>query len=77
MAGRGRERLLELRDETISGDGALHGMQQRLPGVFIDRRRDLDRLDVSGGIELEVIRPQHIGASAMMAGTEDIPLRGL
>ena len=35
-------------------------MQQRAPGVFVDHRRDLDRLGVDGRVELEVDRPHHV-----------------
>ena len=31
-----------------------------LAGVFVDHRRDLDRLAVDGGVELEIDRPHHI-----------------
>lgn len=33
---------------------------QRLAGVLVDHRRDLDRLAVDGGVELEVYCPQHV-----------------
>ena len=50
-------------------------MQQRFTGVFVDHRRDLDRLAVGGGIELESSAHTTFGASATTSGTEDVPAR--
>lgn len=54
-----RERLVELVGKPLCGDRPLHNVQQGLPGVFIDHRRDLDRLTIDGRIELKVRRPHH------------------
>src|ERR1700682_474661 len=59
-AARRSEHVLELGDEALGGDRALHQMQQRNPGVLVDHRGDLDRLAVDGGVELEVDRPHHV-----------------
>jgi hypothetical protein len=53
------ERFVELAGQPLCGDRPLYDIQEGLPGVFVDHRRDLDRLTIDGRIELRVLSPQH------------------
>ena len=51
-------------------------MQQRLAGVLVDHRRNLDRLPIDGGVELKSNAHTTFGASATTSGgAEDVPAR--
>src|SRR5690606_18699888 len=56
----GGEHLGEFGDQVFAGDRALHDVQQRFAGVFVDHRGDLDGLAVDSGVELEVDGPHHL-----------------
>jgi hypothetical protein len=71
--------VLELGDETLSGDRALHQVQQRAPDVFVVIDAILIALPSTVESNWKSIAHTTFGASASTGGIEDTParLRGL